>query len=263
MTVIRPEDSDKDRWGRSRLIDWLDIEQVQSARYLVLGAGALGNETIKGLVLSGARDITLVDMDHVVRSNLSRCVMFREKDGAERRWKAEAVAERAIEIDPGARVRPVVGRIEQLSDDEWKTYDVVLGCLDNIAARLHANSHSYFNGVPYIDGGTEGVAGRVQTIVPPFSPCLQCGLNRSHYRVLERRHSCTGSELTYYRPAMAAEITTTSIIAAVQVLEALKLVCGRDDAVIRNVMHYNGLRNSWDELELSIEPACPLHIKTS
>ena len=76
MTVIRPEDSDKDRWGRSRLIDWLDIEQVQSARYLVLGAGALGNETIKGLVLSGARDITLVDMDHVVRSNLSRCVMF-------------------------------------------------------------------------------------------------------------------------------------------------------------------------------------------
>jgi len=62
---------------------------------------------------------------------------------------------------------------------------------------------------------------------------------------------------------MAAEITTTSIIAAVQVLEALKLVCGRYDAVIRNVMHYNGLRNSWDELELSIEPACPLHIKTS
>lgn len=258
---MRTGEGDEDRWDRSRRICWLDMDRVQRGRYLVLGAGALGNETVKDLVLAGVRNITLVDMDHVVRSNLNRCVMFREQDSAKRRLKAEVVAERAAELDPGVRVRAIVGCIEKLPKDEWMEHDVVLGCLDNIAARLHANAHSYYHGTPYIDGGTDGFAGRVQAIVPPSTPCLQCGLNRSHYRVLEKRHSCTGSEVTYYQPGMAAEITTTSIIAALQVREALKLVCGRGDAVIRHVVHYDGLRNSWDELEMTVEPSCPLHLK--
>ncbi len=261
--MIRAGDEDGDRWDRSRRIRWLDMERVQAGRYLVLGAGALGNEAIKDLVLAGARNITLVDMDHVVRSNLNRCVLFREGDSAGKRWKAEVVAERASDLDPEVRVRAVVGRIEQLEDREWKEHDVVLGCLDNIAARLHANAHAYYRGTPYIDGGTDGFAGRVQVIVPPSTPCLQCGLNKSHYKVMEKRYSCTGSEITYFRPSMAAEITTTSIVAAVQVREALKIVCGRKDAVIRNVVHYNGVRNSWDELEMSIEPSCPLHVSHS
>jgi molybdopterin/thiamine biosynthesis adenylyltransferase len=128
-------------------------ERVKAARYLVLGAGALGNEVIKDLVLAGARDVTLVDMDHVVRSNLNRCVMFRERDSADRRWKAEVVAERAADLDPEVRMRAVVGKIEELDDREWNEHDVCLGCLDNIAARLHANAHSYYCGTPYIDGG--------------------------------------------------------------------------------------------------------------
>jgi molybdopterin/thiamine biosynthesis adenylyltransferase len=259
LTTIRAGEEDRDRWDRSRRIEWLDIERVKAARYLVLGAGALGNEVIKDLVLAGARDVTLVDMDHVVRSNLNRCVMFRERDSADRRWKAEVVAERAADLDPEVRMRAVVGKIEELDDREWNEHDVVLGCLDNIAARLHANAHSYYCGTPYIDGGIDGLAGRVQVILPPSTPCLQCGLNKSHYAVMEKRHSCTGSEVTYYEPNIAAEITTTSIIAALEVREALKIVCGRSDATIRNVVHYDGMRNRWDELEMSIEPSCPLH----
>lgn len=261
MTTICAGEKDGDRWDRSRRIEWMDMERVQAGRYLVLGAGALGNEVVKDLVLAGARNITLVDMDSVVRSNLSRCVMFRERDSAERRLKAEVVAERAADLDPEVRVRAVVGRIQQLDGREWSEHDIVLGCLDNIAARLHANAHAYYHRIPYIDGGTDGFAGRVQVIVPPSTPCLQCGLNKSHYKVMEKRYSCTGSEITYYRPSVAAEITTTSIIAATQVREALKIVCGRDDAVIRNVVHYNGMQNTWDELEMSVEPSCPLHIK--
>ncbi|MBI0582158.1 MAG: ThiF family adenylyltransferase, partial [Methanomassiliicoccales archaeon] len=164
MTAIRAGEEDEDRWGRSKLIGWLDVGRVQAGRYLVLGAGALGNEAMKDLVLSGARNITLVDMDHVVRSNLNRCVMFREHDSAERRWKVDAVAERAADLCPGVRVRAIQGKIENLPEHEWEDHDVVLGCLDNIAARLHANAHSYHRGVPYIDGGTDGFAGRVQVI---------------------------------------------------------------------------------------------------
>lgn len=259
MTVIRAGTGDDDRWDRSRRVQGLDMGSLQAASFLVVGAGALGNEVTKDLVLAGARRITLVDMDRVVLSNLNRCVMFREQDGRDGRFKAEMVALRSRELDPSVKVDPVVGRIEELPESTWREHDVVMGCLDNIAARLHANSHAYFNGVPYIDGGTDGLAGRVQVVVPPTTPCLQCGLNRSHYRVLQRRSSCTGTDTIYYEPRRAAEITTTAITAAVQVREALKIISGRTKEVVNNVVHFNGLLNTWDVLELSIDPSCPLH----
>ncbi len=259
MTVIRAGGGDEDRWERSHRIKWLDMEKLRSSNFLVVGAGALGNEVVKDLVLSGARKITLVDMDHVVRSNLNRCIFFREGDSTGRRLKAEVVAERARDLDPTVDICPVVGRVEDLPEDSWNKHSIVFGCLDNVAARLHVNSFSYYNMVPYIDGGTNGHAGRVQVILPPSTPCLQCGLNRSHYRILERRNSCTGTEITFFQPKMAAEITTTAMVAAVQVREALKIVSGREGSIIRNVLHFNGLQNTWEELELSLDPLCPLH----
>jgi len=257
--ILRAGDADRDRWDRSRRVGGLDIDKVQKASFLVIGAGALGNEVVKDLVLAGARRLTVVDMDRVVRSNLNRCVFFREGDHEAGTPKVEAVAERARELDPSVDIATFDGRIEALPDGEWGKHDVALGCLDNVAARLHANAFSYHQGVPYIDGGTNGFAGRVQAVVPPSTPCLQCGLNRSHYRILEKRHSCTGSDVTFYEPKVPAEITTTAIVAAVQAREALKLVSGRADTVVRHVVHYHGLRNTWEELELTIDPECPLH----
>ena len=256
---LRTADIDADRWERSRRIDWLDMGKVASARVLVVGAGALGNEVVKDLVLSGVRRLDVVDMDRVVRSNLNRCVFFREEDASRGALKADVVASRAMELDPGADVRPMAGRVEELPEDAWRAYDIVMGCLDNIAARLHVNSQSYYHGIPYVDGGTRGTTGKVQVVLPPSTPCLQCGMNRTHYRTLELRHSCTGSDVTFFQPKIAAEITTTAIIAAVQVREAAKILSGREDRCISHVAHYDGLAGRWDELELSFDPSCPNH----
>ena len=256
---FRTDSIDADRWERSRRIDWLDMEHVSSARVLVVGAGALGNEAVKDLILSGVRRLDVVDMDHVVRSNLNRCVLFREEDASQRALKAEVVARRAMELDPTADVRPMVGRVEDLPEASWEEYDIVLGCLDNIAARLHVNSQSFYHEKPYIDGGTRGTTGKVQVVLPPSTPCLQCGMNRTHYKTLELRHSCTGSDVTFFQPKIAAEITTTAIIAAVQVREAMKVLSGCEDRCISHVAHYDGLAGRWEELGLSFDPSCPNH----
>ncbi len=256
---LRTGSIDDDRWERSRRIDWLDMKRVASARVLVVGAGALGNEAVKDLVLSGVRRLDVVDMDRVVRSNLNRCVFFREEDASKRSLKAEVVARRAMELDPGADVRPMAGRVEDLPEGSWKRYDIVLGCLDNIAARLHVNSQSFYSGIPYIDGGTRGTTGKVQVVLPPSTPCLQCAMNRTHYRTLELRHSCTGSDVTFFQPKIAAEITTTAVIAAVQVREAIKVLSGCGDRCISHVAHYDGLSGRWEELEIPLDPSCPNH----
>ena len=256
---MRPGERDEDRMDRSRRIDWVDVEAIRGTRCLVVGAGALGNEAVKDLVLSGFRDIVLVDMDHIVLSNLNRCLFFHPSDVSGEVKKAEVVARRAGELDPDVTIEPRVCRIEELDDDEWRGFDLALGCLDNIAARLHVNSYARHFRVPYIDGGTEGMRGKVQVVLPN-GPCLQCNMNRSHQKVLEKRYSCTGREVTFFERSMAAEITTTAVVAAIQVREALKIASGIEDRCISNVLYYDGLSGRTDELEVSVDPSCPNHV---
>ncbi len=239
------------------------MDAIIGARCLVIGAGALGNEVVKNLILSGVTNLTIVDMDAVVLSNLNRCVFFRTEDALAGRDKAQVIAHRAKGLNEAAMIEVIVGRVQDLPAERFKEHDLVFGCLDNVAARLHSNSHSYFHGVPYIDGATMGTSGKVQVVIPPSTPCLQCAMNRTHYRLMEKRFSCTGNDVTFFEPKMAAEITTTSAVAAVQVREGLKILSGRKDECIKNVWYYDGLANRSDVLEVDFDPECSAHSKTA
>lgn len=250
---------DSDRFDRARRIGWLDMGAIAGARVLMVGAGAIGNETGKNLMLSGFRHITVVDMDRVVDSNLARCLFFSENDAAERRLKAEIVAEGMANMDSGGNVRGVVGRVQDQDDDFFAGFDLVLGCLDNVLARLYLNSQSCYHRIPYIDGAMDGFRGKVQVVIPPDTPCLECAMNRSHGRIVEQRFSCTGNDISLFLPKVGAEITTTSIIGAIQVREAVKVACSRTEDCISNVAYYDGLKNSLDILEIEKNPECPNH----
>lgn len=249
---MRPGHYDEDRFDRSRRIEWMDIDSIMGTRCLVVGAGALGNEVVKDLILSGFRDITIVDMDHIVLSNLNRCLFFREDD-IRKVPKAEILAERASELDPDVKIRPMVMNIQDMK--EWD-HDIVFGCLDNIAARLHVNAHCMYHGIPYIDGATDGFQGKVQTVLD--GTCLQCTMNNTHMRIMNERFSCTDSQHVFVR-RMPAEITTTSIIAAMQVREAVKIASGRKDICLCNVAYYNGETGEMFTVEAGIDPNCPNH----
>ena len=256
---VVPGEVDQDRFDRSRRVGWIDLEAVFRSRVLVVGAGALGNEVAKCLALSGFRRITVVDMDRVVGSNLNRCLFFSGEDARAGSSKAESVARGVERLSPDTRARAIVGRIEQLPGQFYEGFDVVLGCLDNIAARVHANSHAYLARRPYIDGGMEGLTGKVMVCLPPDGPCIQCGMNKSHAKVAGMRFSCTGEGVVFHEPRLAAEITTTSIVSAVMVRECLKVVSGRTDMVLRNTFYYDGQRNVAEELEVPLDPRCPNH----
>lgn len=229
----------------------------------MVGAGALGNEVAKDLALSGFRDITIVDMDHVVGSNLNRCLFFTDEDARSGASKAEAVVEGVKRLCPDSRPICRTARVQELPDSLFSEHDVVLGCLDNIDARIHANSHSYVAGKHYIDGGMEGFLGKVVVARPPDGACVQCGMNRSHAKVAGLRFSCTGRDTVFYEPRVAAEITTTSVIAAVMVREALKVVSGRPDMLLANAFFYDGQRNAAEEMEIPLDPSCPVHLGKS
>ena len=144
MDTISVGSADQDRHDRQRRIDWMDMDGIQKSRILVAGAGALGNEVVKNLVLAGFRRIDVIDMDDIVVSNLSRCLFFRDSD-VKSGMKSEIVARRASELDPDVEIRPIVGKVQDLED--WD-YDMILGCLDKILARMHLNASACSFGIP-------------------------------------------------------------------------------------------------------------------
>ena len=257
--VIRPGQVDEERFDRSRRIEWLDMDAISRAKVLMVGAGALGNEVGKNLALSGFRHVTVVDMDRVVGSNLNRCLFFSKNDSETRRFKAEALAEGMMRLGEDMSVESMTEAIEKSPASLFRTHDIVLGCLDNVVARIHVNSHSYRASTPYVDGGMDGLVGKVTVVEPPDGPCLQCGMNTSHARVASMRFSCTGAGTVFHEPRLAAEITTTSVISAVMVREALKIASGHPELLLSNTFYYDGRRNVSEELEIPLNPACPVH----
>ena len=222
-------DEAEDRYSRLRLIPWWEHARLSDARVMVVGAGAIGNEVLKNLALLGVGSIFLVDLDRVENSNLSRSVLFRRED--EGRPKAQAAAERLRELNPDVHVSPLVGNVvHDVGLGVYRQMDVVIGGLDNREARLAINQACWKVNVPWIDGAIEVLHGVARVFVPPDSACYECTMNDMDYRLLSVRRSCALlSRDQLLERKVPTTPTTASVIAGVQVQEAVKILHGRSD----------------------------------
>jgi len=216
-------DVDDDMFERQKRIEGWNQEKITRSKALVVGAGALGNEIIKNLVLLGIGTVYLVDFDHVVSSNLSRCIFFRQTDSRKKNMKAAVVSRRAGQLSHSTKVVPLCKDLEKIDKRIYKRINIAFGGVDNLAARIQLTIDCYYNGVPLVDGGMEGLQGQVQVVIPPDTPCLCCSLTEKDWEIMWSRLSCTGPMEERKMPAIA---TTTSIISAIQVQEALKIIMG-------------------------------------
>ena len=217
-------EEERGRYHRQGLIHWWDQERLSEARILVAGAGALGNEIVKNLVLVGAGRITVVDMDHIEGSNLARCVFFRAED--EGLAKAQVLAERAQELNPEVTVESIVGDIRtECGLGSFLDYDLVIGGLDNREARLFINQACWKTSTPWIDGAIEGLMGVVRLFVPPDTACYECTMGEKDYELIAKRRACTLlSKQEMQEGKVPTTATTSSVVAGIQVQEAIKLL---------------------------------------
>lgn len=232
----------KDRLGTFEFISWWEREKVENAKVMVVGAGALGNEVIKNLVLMGIGNILILDFDEIELANLSRSVLFRESDSG--RKKAEVAAARAREINPNVHVQYFHGDVTTaLGLGIFRRMDVIIGCLDNREARLAVNRFAYWINKPWVDGAIQEFLGLVRVFVPGEGACFECSLTEQARRDLSIRYSCP---LLARENILLGKVPTTptiaSIIGAMQSQEALKLL---HDKPVKpgSVTHFNGMTN--------------------
>jgi adenylyltransferase/sulfurtransferase len=228
-TTVRPR-----QWDETfQLMSWWDSAKVLQAKVMVVGAGALGNEVLKNLALLNVGHIFIVDFDTVEYANLCRSVLFREADCMGDQLKCEVAARRIKEINPRVKVQALSGDILQdVGLGVFRRMDVVIGCLDNRLARLFINRYCYKTNRVWVDGAIENLAGQLDVYKPGVS-CYECQLTDVEHQMIKYRLGCPDIAM---RNAAMGKIPTTpissSIIGAMQVQEALKVVYGNDRQLI-------------------------------
>ncbi len=230
--------SQDDRYSRQILFAGIGKEgqsRLLESRALIVGCGALGSAQAEALARAGVGTLRLVDRDFVESSNLQRQTMFTERDASERLPKAIAGARHLHEINSDVTVEAEIvdanhSNVERLISG----CDVVLDGTDNFSTRYLINDACVKHNVTWIYGAAVGSYGVTMTIRPHDGPCLRCIFPEAP-------------------PAASAPTCDTagvimpiiSVVAAVQVTEALKLLTGRPETLHRSLMQFDVWRNQW------------------
>src|SRR5262249_3657187 len=197
--------------------------------------------------LTGVGRCVVFDPDAIERSNLSRSVLFRASDEGQR--KAEVAARRMLELNPEIKV---LGRAENVLTHAglgvflWA--DVVIAGVDNREARVFVNAACARTGRTWIDGAIEGLSGIVRGFSPAVTACYECTMNETDRRLLAERRTCALlARDAVARGHVPSTAVTASLVAALQVEEAIKLLHGQP-ALLGEGLHIHGLSSDFSRV---------------
>ncbi|XP_039273668.2 SUMO-activating enzyme subunit 2-like [Styela clava] len=164
--------------SNNQLTDQALTKDVQSivndAKIFVIGAGGIGCELIKNLVLIGFKHLEIIDLDTIDISNLNRQFLFQKKHVG--KSKARVAHENATALRPNINVLSHHASIfnPSFNMEYFKKFDIVLNALDNRAARNHVNRLCLAAGVPLVESGSAGYLGQVNVIKRGKTECYEC-----------------------------------------------------------------------------------------
>jgi ubiquitin-activating enzyme E1 len=151
------------------------LSKLKSSRIFMIGAGALGCEHAKNLVMLGGFTIklgqlTITDPDTISLSNLSRQFLFQNGDIGE--LKSEVIERKLKSYFPKTKIKSYSEAVSKetyktvFKYDHWRTHDILLGALDNHEARLYIDKQAIKFEKPLFESGTQGTKCHTQTIIP-------------------------------------------------------------------------------------------------
>uniref|UniRef100_A0A3Q4A9I1 SUMO-activating enzyme subunit 2 n=1 Tax=Mola mola TaxID=94237 RepID=A0A3Q4A9I1_MOLML len=149
-------------------------DSLSTCKVLVVGAGGIGCELLKNLVLTGFKNIEVIDLDTIDVSNLNRQFLFQKKHVG--KSKAQVAKESALEFCPTANITAYHDSImnPDYNVEFFRKFVLVMNALDNRAARNHVNRMCLAADIPLIESGTAGYLGQVTVIKKGMTECYEC-----------------------------------------------------------------------------------------
>jgi molybdopterin/thiamine biosynthesis adenylyltransferase len=158
-----------------RIESLFDVQLFAEVKVLVAGCGSGGASVALQLVMSGIRNLTLMDRDTLGPENVIRHVCGRSFIG---RKKTAAVAEVLRDRNPNLNIKTIDADIMSHPDieSEIRKSDVVVLATDNEPSRYLINELCVRHNVPFVVGRvfTRGIGGEVFAYRPEGGGCLAC-----------------------------------------------------------------------------------------
>lgn len=200
---------------------------------VLVGCGALGCTSANLLIRSGIRYLKIVDRDYIEKSNLQRQSLFDEDDIRKNLPKAVAAQQKLQKINSEVQTESVVADLNPSNIDYiLGNTNIVIDGTDNFETRFLVNDYCVKKGIPWIYGACIGSTGLTMNIIPSKTPCLRC--------VLENIPPF-GTTETCDTDGIIAPIA--SMIASVQVAEALKVLTDNLDTLRKGLLKIDLWRN--------------------
>ena len=216
-----------DRYSRQVMLEQIGYDgqlKLKQAKVCVVGVGGLGNPITARLVAMGVGNLRIVDRDVIELSNLHRQTMFNEDDVGQ--VKVETAAKKLRKLNPDVVIEEL-----PVSINDYTALDVVDGCdvvidaLDSVNARYSLNKACIVKKIPFVTGGAVGVTGQSFTILPKQTACYHC-----LFPALDENSMPTCS-IEGVHPSIL------SIIAGVEVSEAVKIITGKKPSLTEKLLH--------------------------
>lgn len=261
LNEIAKVDSESSFFDRQERIGWWKQENLSNAKVMVVGAGAIGNETLKNLALMGFGYIFVVDFDTVSKSNLSRTVLFKKEDIGKVKSEIAAFRVKEMALAENFQIDWFNGNaVWELGTGIYREMDIILGCLDNLETRVAVNRNSWLAEKPWIDAGINQLACRVNFYLPPYAPCYECSVSRENLKLeMQQRYSCDNFKKKMHEEGKVATVQiSSSIVAALQVQEAVKYLCGEEVEHGKQI-YYQGKFHDFDINSITEKKTCETH----
>ena len=211
--------------------------KLNKSTVAVIGLGALGSFASELLARAGV-NLILVDRDTIELVNLQRQMLFTEKDIGE--LKAEKAKEHLKKINSNINIKSFTVDLNFENIKTIKKVDLILDCTDNLETRFLLNEFSIKNKIPMIYGAAIRDKGTVMNIIPG-KVCFNCIFNGA-----SSNETCDTSGVLN---------TITSLIATIQVNEAIKIILNKDN-IEKNLLFFDIWKNELLKIKINKNKDC-------
>lgn len=202
-------------------------------RVAVIGCGGLGGYVIEMLARIGVGHLTVIDGDDFDPSNLNRQLLSTED--LVNSSKVKAAEARIHTIDQSITVKAYHDFLTADNGyDYLKGHDLVIDALDSIASRFVLEEICMALGIVLIHGAIAGWYGQVATIYP----------GDNLFEKIYKTNAQSGAEKKLGNPSF-----TPSLIASLQVAEAIKILLHKGETLHNQLLFINTLDYEMDRID--------------
>ncbi|MFC2145359.1 ThiF family adenylyltransferase [Actinomycetota bacterium] len=242
-----------DRYSRQILFRPIGIkgqDMLAKSKIVIIGCGGLGSVLSSNMTRAGTGSLRIIDKDRLELSNLQRQLLFDEIDVKEKTPKVEAARNKLIKINSEIKIEAIFEEVDENNiNDLIDGFDIVLDGTDNFKTRLIINKACVDKAVPFIYGAVAASFGMIYNVIPGSGTCLRCLFREE-----------PDGEYTLNCNTVGIINTAVNIIASIQSTEALKLLTGNRDAMIKGLINIDIWDLSMDIIEIRKDSGyiCPV-----